>query len=83
MFGAFGFSYCFLYNVELFPSHVRGFSLGLITFFFNLISSAIPFFGVLTEKLGVHFITCLMPFSLLAFVASKYLPETLNKVLDN
>lgn len=81
--GSFGFAYCYLYSVELFPSNVRGFTMGVLIFFINLSSSAIPYLGLLTDHLGLHFLTCLLPFSLLALVASCFLPETHNQILKN
>ena len=81
--GAFGYAYCFLYNVELFPSHVRGFTIGVLAFLFNMGSTAIPYLGILTDWLGLHFLSCLAPFGLMGLVASCYLPETQKQILKN
>ena len=81
--GAFGLAYCFLYAVELFPSHVRGFTMAVLIFFINLSTSVIPYLGVFTDRLGLHFLSCLLPFSLLSLVASSFLPETQNQLLKN
>ena len=76
-------AYIFLYNVELFPSNVRGFTMGIMIFLFNMISTSIPFMGILTDKLHLHFMTCLLPYGLIAFIGSFKLPETFNKTLEN
>lgn len=83
MFGAFGFSYCFLYNVELFPSHVRGFTVAVMFVLANMGCAAIPYFGVLADRLGLHFLTCLLPFAVLGLLASCFLPETVDLMLQN
>lgn len=75
--------YIYIYNTELFPSNVRGFSVGVFTFFGTTIASLIPFIGVLTDKMGVHFLSGFVPFALLTFIGCFFLPETLGKTLQN
>ena len=81
--GSYTVGYIYTYNTELFPSTVRGFSVGLFTFVANASSSMIPFIGQATDSLKIHFLSSFLPFSLLAFGGSFLLPETLNKILLN
>ena len=81
--GTYGYSYVFQYNSELFPSHVRGFTIGSATLVSNFVSAGVPFLGSLVEARGIHFVSILTPFALLAFVGAFILPETVNKKLEN
>lgn len=81
--GSYISGYIYIYNTELFPSNVRGFSVGVFTFFGTTIASLIPLIGVATDKLGVHFLSGFVPFAMCTFIFSFFLPETLNITLQN
>ena len=83
MVGAWPICYVFVYIVELFPSHVRVFTNGALVFILNLMSSLTPYFGLATDKLGLHFMTSLFPFAVAACAACFFLPETKDKILLN
>ena len=71
------------YLTELFPSKIRGLSVGLIVTISRLCNCAAPFIEFLSEFFDIHplFISSLP--SILAIFASKNLPETLNKNLKS
>lgn len=71
------------YTTELFPSTVRGFVIGFWTVAGNLLGSIIPYVGLVTEKMKVHFLSGFIPFSVLAFAFSFLMPETINDTLQN
>ena len=84
MSNSFGMGYIVNYNNELFPSSVRGLSLGLALFIGRLLMSTFPYVSLLTDKLSIHRLAPAIPFSLLALVFSCFLPETFDpkKVLS-
>ena len=69
------------YISELFPSKIRGLSLGIIVTISRLCNCAAPFIEFLAETFDVHplFVSSLPSF--IAIIASRKLPETLNKNL--
>ena len=80
---AWSICYVFLYIVEIFPSHVRVITNGVLIFTLNVTSSSIPYIGLVTDQLGLHFMTGLFPFAVIAFIACFFLPETKDKILKN
>ena len=81
--GSFLTGHAFPYTSELFPSTVRGFATGFWVVVGTSFSSLIPYIGLLTDKIGVHFLSGFVPFALLGFVMSFFLPETIHDTLNN
>ena len=81
--GSYAPGHAFPYTTELFPSTVRGFVTGLWTVIGNFFASLIPYIGLLTDKMQVHFLSGFVPFALFAFVMSFFLPETIHDTLQN
>lgn len=73
----------YVYASELFPSSVRGFSVGLFTIVANVVASFVPYFGLLARRLGVHFLSLFVPLCFCVFLASLPMPETMNRKLQN
>ena len=49
----------------------------------NIFNSLIPYMGLITEKMHVHFLSGFVPLALVSFVMSFFLPETINKKVEN
>jgi hypothetical protein len=73
----------YTYANELFPSNVRGFGVGIFTIIANILASSVPYVGVLSDKLGVHFLSEFVPLSLLVFIGSIPMTETMNRKMQN
>jgi hypothetical protein len=73
----------YTYANELFPSNVRGFGVGMFTIIANIAASFIPYIGVLSDKLGVHFLSEFVPLTLLVLLGSIPMTETMNRKMQN
>ena len=62
---------------------MRGFVCGVMNCIGNFSASLIPYMGVLTDYLGVHFLSGFLPLSFMTFVFSFFLPETMNIKVEN
>ena len=71
----------FLYNTELFPTKVRGFTSGFTTLGSRQMCALIPFIFRFCEKFNLHPFTIFIPVASMALIGSLFLPETKNRKL--
>jgi len=81
--GSYLTGHVFPYTTELFPSTVRGFATGFWSIIGNLSGSLIPYMGVFTDKMHIHFLSGFMPLAFFSFVMSFFMPETMHDTLQN
>ena len=73
----------YIYASEMFPSNLRGFAVGISNILANIAASLVPYFGLIADKLRVHFLALFIPISFLVLIGSFPMPETMNKKLQN
>ena len=78
MCNSFAMGYLMNYNNELFPSSVRGFSLGLSLFLGRMLMATFPFINGFLDKHDFHRLSPSIPFCIVCLLFCFVLPETLK-----